>query len=150
MISLTINLVNEIHYACEMKEYAIIVFQKYWTITFLIMSYQGWLWELWGLGRCKKNEAFYLFKEKNHWKITLDKVCVTKLLIKLLYLIFSNKSYSIDNMGNIFCDTVGRKYDFYNFNFEKLLSMNATVTSIINNILYAIDAFGKQFKSLIN
>ena len=30
----------------------------------------------------------------------------------------------------------------YNFNFEKLLSMDATMTSIVNNILYAIDAFG--------
>ena len=94
----------------------------------------------------KKNEVFYLIKIKNYWKITLDKICVTKLLIKLLYSIFSNKSCSIDNMGNlfnIFYEIVDRKYNFYNFNFEKLLSMDATVTSIVNNILYAIDAFGK-------
>ena len=31
---------------------------------------------------------------------------------------------------------------FYNFNFEKILSTDATVTSIVNNILYAIDVFG--------
>ena len=54
------------------------------------------------------------------------------------------------NLFNISCDIVDRKYDFYNFNFEKLLSMDATVTSIVNNILYAIDVCGKQFKSLIN
>jgi hypothetical protein len=54
------------------------------------------------------------------------------------------------NLFNIFCDIVDRKYDFYNFNFEKLLLTDATVTCIVNNILYAIDAFVKQFKSLIN
>ena len=47
------------------------------------------------------------------------------------------------NLFNISYEIVDRKYDFYNFNFEKLLSMDATVTSIVNNILYAIDAFGK-------
>jgi hypothetical protein len=39
--------------------------------------------------------------------------------------------------------------DFYNFNFEKLLLTDATVTGIVNNILYAIDAFGKKLKFLI-
>ena len=109
-------------------------------------------YEVWG-GAKKIRPFISLKKEKNHWKITLDKVCVTKLLIKLLYSIFYNKSCSIDNMGNLFnisCDIVDRKYDVYNFNFEKLLSTNTTVTGIVNNILYAIDAFGKQFKSLIN
>ena len=54
------------------------------------------------------------------------------------------------NLFNISCDIVDRKYDVYNFNFEKLLSTNTTVTGIVNNILNAIDGFGKQFKSLIN
>jgi hypothetical protein len=40
--------------------------------------------------------------QKNHGKITLHTVSVTKLLIKLLYSIFSNKSCSIDNMANPF------------------------------------------------
>ena len=56
----------------------------------------------------------------------------------------------MDNLFNISFVIVDRKYDFYNFNFEKLLSTDATVTCIVNNILYAIDVFGKQFKSLIN
>ena len=45
------------------------------------------------------------------------------------------------NPFNLFCDIVDRKYDFYNFNFEKLLLTDAIVTSIVNNILYAINAF---------
>ena len=56
----------------------------------------------------------------------------------------------MDNLFNISCNIVDHKYDFYNFNFEKLLSTDATVIGIANNILYAIDAFGKQFISLIN
>ena len=39
-------------------------------------------------------------------------VCIAKLLIKLLYSIFSNKPYSIDNMANPFnlsCDIVDYK-----------------------------------------
>ena len=46
------------------------------------------------------------------------------------------------NPFNLSCDIVDRKYDFYNFNFEKLISMDVTVTSIVNNILYSINAFG--------
>jgi hypothetical protein len=61
----------------------------------------------------QKNEAFYLKKKKKKsLKITLYTVSTTKLLIKLLYSIFSNKSCSIDNMANIFnlpCDIVDRK-----------------------------------------
>jgi hypothetical protein len=49
----------------------------------------------------------------------------------------------MSNLFNISCDIVDRKYDFYKFNFEKPLSMDATVTCIVNNILYAIDIFGK-------
>ena len=41
-----------------------------------------------------------LKKKKNHGKITLHTICATKLQIKLLYSIFSNKTYSIDNMAN--------------------------------------------------
>ena len=109
-------------------------------------NYEAW-------GGAKKERPSISLNKKNHWKIILDKICVTKLLIKLLYLIFFNKSCSIDNMDNLFNISfviVDRKYDFYNFNFEKLISTDATVTSIVNNILYAINAFGKQFKSLIN
>jgi hypothetical protein len=60
----------------------------------------------------QKNEAFYLLKKKKIRKITIHKVYVTKLLFKILYSIFSNKSYSIDDMGNLFnicCDIVDRK-----------------------------------------
>ena len=46
------------------------------------------------------------------------------------------------NPFNLFCDIVDQKEDFYNFNFKKLLSTDLTVKSIVNNILYAIDAFG--------
>jgi hypothetical protein len=46
------------------------------------------------------------------------------------------------NPFNLSCDIVDCKYDFYNFNFEKLISMDVTVISIVNNILYAINAFG--------
>jgi hypothetical protein len=51
-------------------------------------------------------------KNKNHQKISLRTVCAAKLLIKLLYSIFSNKSCSIDNIVNSFnlsCDIVDRK-----------------------------------------
>jgi hypothetical protein len=50
-------------------------------------------------------------KNKNHRKISLRTVCAAKLLIKLLYSIFSNKSCPIDNMANLFnlsCDIVDR------------------------------------------
>ena len=102
---------------------------------------QGQPWELWGLGQCKKIRPFILKKKKNHWKITLHMVCDTKLLIKLLYSVFSNKSCSIDNMANQFNLFLWHSWlkDFYNFNFEKLLLTDATVTGIVNNILYAID-----------
>jgi hypothetical protein len=40
-------------------------------------------------------------------------------------------------------DSLGWKSVIYpNFNFEKLFSTDAIVTSIVNNIIYAIDAFG--------
>ena len=48
------------------------------------------------------------------------------------------------NLLNISCDMVDLKYDFINFNFEKLLSAEATVTGIVNNILKTIHAFGKD------
>jgi hypothetical protein len=48
----------------------------------------------------QKIEAFYLKKKKKN--ITVHAISATKLLIKLLYLIFSNKSCSIDNMANPF------------------------------------------------
>jgi hypothetical protein len=51
-------------------------------------------------------------KNKNHRKISLRTVCVAKLLINLLYSIFSNKFCSINNMANLFnfsCDIVDRK-----------------------------------------
>ena len=65
------------------------------------------------LGAVQKNEAFYLKKYIYiYWKITLQTVSAKKLLIKLLYSIFSNKSCSIDNMANLFnhsCDIVDCK-----------------------------------------
>ena len=75
-------------------------------------------------GAVEKKWGHSLKKKKNHWKITLYTVCATKLQIKLLYSIFSNKTYSIDNMTNPFnlsCDIDDRKYGFYNFNFENFL-----------------------------
>ena len=42
------------------------------------------------------------------------------------------------------CVIVERKYDFNNFNLEKLCSADATVTGIVNKILYAIAALAKQ------
>jgi hypothetical protein len=51
-------------------------------------------------------------KNKNYQKISLRTVYATKLLIKLSYSIFSNKSCSIDNMTNLFnfsCDIVDHK-----------------------------------------
>jgi hypothetical protein len=59
-------------------------------------------------------------------------------LIKFLYSRFSNIFFSIDNMANPFnlsCDIVDLRYDFINFNFEKLLYAEATVTGIVNKIL---------------
>ena len=54
------------------------------------------------------------------------------------------------NPLNLSCNIVDLRYDFINFNFEKLLSAEATVTSIVNNILKTIHAFGKDFNSLYN
>jgi hypothetical protein len=39
---------------------------------------------------------------------------------------------------------VERNYDFNSFNLEKLRSADATVTGMVNKILYAIAALGKQ------
>ena len=63
-------------------------------------------------GAVQKKWGLLSFKKKNLWKITLHTVSATKLLIKLLYSIFSNKSCSIDNIVNPFnlsCDIVDRK-----------------------------------------
>ena len=49
------------------------------------------------------------------------------------------------NLLNLFCDIVDLKYDFINFNFEKLFSAEATITGIVSNILKAIHTFGKRF-----
>ena len=48
------------------------------------------------------------------------------------------------NLFNISCDMVDLKQDFTNFNFEKLLFVEATVTGMVNNILKTIHAFGKD------
>ena len=64
------------------------------------------------LGGSKKMKPYIKNKNKNHWKISLRMVCAAKLLIKLLYSIFFNKSCSIDNMVNLFnlsCDIVDHK-----------------------------------------
>jgi hypothetical protein len=45
---------------------------------------------------------------------------------------------------------VERKYDFNSFNLEKLCSADATVTRMVNKILYAIAALGKQSWRFIN
>ena len=39
------------------------------------------------------------------------------------------------NPFNLCCDIVDRKNDSINFNFEKLLSAEATVIGLVNNIL---------------
>ena len=39
--------------------------------------------------------------------------------------------------------------DFINFNFEKLLFVETTVTSIINELLKRIHAIGKEFGHFI-
>ena len=45
------------------------------------------------------------------------------------------------NLLNLSSDIIDLKYDFINFNFEKLLSTNATVIGIVSNILKIIHAF---------
>ena len=47
-------------------------------------------------------------------------------------------SFSIDNIANplnLSWDIADLRYDFINFNFEKLISTKATVTGIISKIL---------------
>jgi hypothetical protein len=39
------------------------------------------------------------------------------------------------NPFNLSCDIVDLRYDFINFNFEKLIYAKATVTCIVNKIL---------------
>jgi hypothetical protein len=39
------------------------------------------------------------------------------------------------NTFNLSCDIVDLSYDFINFNFEKLISVEATVIGIVNKIL---------------
>ena len=61
-----------------------------------------------------------------------------KSIIKLLKSICSSIYFSIDIIANPFnlsCDIADRRYDLINFNFEKLLSAEATVTGIVNSIL---------------
>ena len=59
-------------------------------------------------------------------------------MIKLLKSICSSICFSIDSIANPFnlsCDIVDRRYDLINFNFEKLLSVEATVNGIVNSIM---------------
>ena len=53
------------------------------------------------------------------------------------------------NPLNLSYDIVDLKYDFINFNFEKLLPTNATVTGIVSNILRTIHIFEKNFNIFI-
>ena len=48
------------------------------------------------------------------------------------------------NPLNLSRDIVDLKYDFINFNFEKILFAEVIVTSIVSNILKAIHAFRKD------
>ena len=48
------------------------------------------------------------------------------------------------NPLNLSCDIVDLKQNFINFNFEKLIYAEATVTGIVSNILKAIHAFRKD------
>ena len=75
---------------------------------------------------------------KIHCKFILQVFLDKKSIIKLLKLICSSIYFSIDdivNQFNLSCDIVDRRYDLINFNFEKLLSAEATVTGIVNSIL---------------
>jgi 3-dehydroquinate dehydratase len=45
---------------------------------------------------------------------------------------------------NLYCDIVDLRYDFINFNFEKLIYAEAIVTSIVHKILSAILALRKE------
>ncbi len=67
-----------------------------------------------------------------------------------LYIGFSNIYFSIDNINYPlnFLVTMNFK-DFINFNFEKLLFVETTVTSIINELLKRIHAIGKEFVRFI-
>ena len=53
------------------------------------------------------------------------------------------------NLFNLSCDIVDLKYNFINFNFENFLSVEATVTGIVSNILKVIHAFGKDYSIFI-
>ena len=64
----------------------------------------------------------------------LDKKSIIKLLKSICYSIYFS-IYSITNPFNLSCDIVDRMYDLINFNFEKLLYVEATVTGIVNSIL---------------
>ena len=75
---------------------------------------------------------------KIYYKFILQAFLDKKLIIKLLKSIYSSICFSIDSIAypfNLSCDIVDRRYDLINFNFEKLLSAEATVTGIVNNIL---------------
>jgi hypothetical protein len=56
---------------------------------------------------------------------------------------FTLKCYCGQIIKSVLCHC-RRKYDFKNFSFEKLRSADATVTRMVNRILYAILALGKQ------
>ena len=55
-----------------------------------------------------------------------------------MYSSSSNISFSIDNIANplnLSWDIVDLRYDFINFNFEKLISTEATIIGIVSKIL---------------
>jgi hypothetical protein len=56
---------------------------------------------------------------------------------------FTLKCYCGQIIKSLLCHC-RRKYDFKNFSFEKLRSADATVTRMVNRILYAILVLGKQ------
>ena len=75
---------------------------------------------------------------KIYCKFILQAFLNKKSIIKLLKSICSTICFSIDsivNQFNLFYDIVDRRYDLINFNFEKFLSAEATVTGIVNSIL---------------
>ena len=80
----------------------------------------------------------YINKEISIQKIIFLAFWEAKLLIRSLYSNLSNMSFSIDNVASLLnrsSDIVDLKYNFINFNVEKLLTSEATVTRIVNNIL---------------
>ena len=75
---------------------------------------------------------------KIYCKFILQAFLDKKSIIKLLKSICSSIYFLIDSITNPFnlsCDIVDRRYDLINFNFEKLLSAETTVTGIVTSIL---------------